>query len=321
MMVAEIAWQQLDERQRQQVGELLKQHPHYQKLLMPGKPADVSEAEWAFVRAAVWPDMVRPARPGSEYETYKPRDITDYHRGYWHYTSIPWQMPATRPSTRSATGPSSRPLTTMRASTRPATQEAARENILTALDANAAALADLHATGKDRAVALAWVEHLVGDVHQPLHAIAMFSADLPDGDHGGNEIVIRAEGAVTRLHSFWDSVMSNSDAYDAVEFLAEDILNDPQLQRAKLHELAERPAFTQWADESYRWATSMSYLNGRLRYAMARDYYDKRINDNDVPPVPPSYYANTRALARRRIALAGYRLAEQVATLLPASSP
>jgi hypothetical protein len=178
-------------------------------------------------------------------------------------------------------------------------------------------LANLSATAKDRAVSLAWIEHLVGDIHQPLHAMEMFASDLPDGDNGGNEIAVRGEGGVTRLHSYWDGVMSNSDAYDAVEFLAEDILNDPQLQRGKLHEMAERPAYTQWADESYRWAIAMAYLNGRLRYAISRDYYDKRINESDVPALPHSYYANARSLSRRRIALAGYRLAEQVATLLP----
>ena len=102
MIVAEIAWRQLNERQRQQVGELLAQHPHYQKLLLARKPdasLRVSDAEWAFLRSSVWPDLVRPARPGMEGELYKTRDITDYHRGPWHYTSIPWTMPTTRPST------------------------------------------------------------------------------------------------------------------------------------------------------------------------------------------------------------------------------
>ena len=314
MVVAEIAWRQFDQRQRQQIGELLKQHPHYEKLLLARKPdasLGVSDAQWAFIRAAVWPDLVRPARPGTEGETYKTRDITDYHRGPWHYTSTPWTMPSTRPTLSSTTATTTRRVPSSQPSTQP------HEDILTALKANAQTLADLHAAGKDRAVALAWVEHLVGDIHQPLHAITMFSPDLPEGDRGGNEIVIRGEGTVTRLHSYWDSVMGTSDAYEAVDFLAEDILNDPQLARVKLGELAERPAFPQWADESFRYAKAVTYLNGRLRFAMSKDYYDKVITDADVPNVPISYYANTRALSRRRIALAGYRLAEQVATLLP----
>jgi hypothetical protein len=248
-----------------------------------------------------------------EGELYKSRDITDYHRGPWHYTSIPWTMPTTRPSIMSA----SAQATTRVAVSQPSTRESEpRENVLTALNANAAILADLAASGKDRAVALAWLEHLVGDIHQPLHAITMFSADLPEGDRGGNEIVIRGEGNVMRLHAYWDGVMGTSDAYEAIEFLADDIANDAQLARPKLHELAERPAFAAWADESFRWATSVTYLNGRLRFAMSKDYYDKRLNDADVPNVPTSYYANARLLSRRRIALAGYRLAEQVATLL-----
>jgi hypothetical protein len=37
-----------------------------------------------------------------------------------------------------------------------------------------------------RAIALCWVLHLVGDIHQPLHAAALFSKDSLKGDRGGN---------------------------------------------------------------------------------------------------------------------------------------
>jgi len=312
MTAAAVAWQQLDEAQRRQVGELLKQHPHYEKFLAARVPDGVDVNEWAFLRAAVWPDWVRPARPGGgggagggEAEVFKGPEITSYHRGDWHYIDKPWVVPQDVKKVDPATRP---------AATRPV-----RENVLSALKANAKILADASAKPADRAVALCWVNHLVGDVHQPLHAISMYSQEYPDGDRGGNADVIRADGNVIRVHSYWDGILGNSDAHDAVEFLADGILTDPQLARPKLHELAERPAFAQWADESYRWAIALAYLNGRLRTAHADAYYDKRINDADVPPVPHSYYANARDLSRRRIALAGYRLAEQITTLMPVS--
>ena len=62
------------------------------------------------LRAAVWPDWVRPARPGTEGETFKGPEITSYHRGDWPYINTAWVLPqdleqvvpATRPESASA---------------------------------------------------------------------------------------------------------------------------------------------------------------------------------------------------------------------------
>ncbi|MEA2709422.1 MAG: hypothetical protein QOF78_2023 [Phycisphaerales bacterium] len=303
MTVAAVAWRQLDDAQRKQIGELLRQHPHYEKILLANKPDGVDANEWAVLRSAVWPDLVRPSRPNAEGEIYKGPEITRYHRGDWHYIDKPWVVPQDVKKVDPATRP---------AATRPM-----RENILTALEANSKILADRSAKPADRAVAFCWIMHLAGDIHQPLHAISMYSAQFPDGDRGGNANVVRGNDNVVRLHAYWDSILGNSDAYEAIEFLANGILGDPQLARPKLHEIAERPAFAQWADESHRWAIAFAYLNGRLRTASADAFYDKQITDADIPPTPTSYYTNARDLSRRRIALAGFRLAEQINTLMP----
>jgi hypothetical protein len=42
-----------------------------------------------------------------------------------------------------------------------------------------------------RAIALAWLFHLVGDIHQPLHTAQLFIVDYPQRDRGGNEICVR----------------------------------------------------------------------------------------------------------------------------------
>ena len=57
--VAKIAYDQLYAKQKVAIAKLLQHHPHYKSLLLKGKPSRVSEAEWAFVKAATWPDMVR----------------------------------------------------------------------------------------------------------------------------------------------------------------------------------------------------------------------------------------------------------------------
>jgi len=40
-----------------------------------------------------------------------------------------------------------------------------------------------------RAIALAWLFHLVGDIHQPLHTAQLFTVDYPQGDRGGKKYV------------------------------------------------------------------------------------------------------------------------------------
>eukprot|EP01068_Selenidium_serpulae_P011403 Selendium_serpulae@DN5654_c0_g2_i1.p1 len=47
--------------------------------------------------------------------------------------------------------------------------------------------------------------HIVGDLHQPLHACEAFSAAFPDGDEGGTRVHLKGTGEHTSLHAFWDS--------------------------------------------------------------------------------------------------------------------
>ncbi|HEX7324415.1 MAG TPA: S1/P1 nuclease [Rhodanobacteraceae bacterium] len=55
----------------------------------------------------------------------------------------------------------------------------------------------------ERAQALAFVVHLVADVHQPLHADYRHDA-------GGNDFQVRWHGRGTNLHKVWDSLMLDS---------------------------------------------------------------------------------------------------------------
>lgn len=63
-------------------------------------------------------------------------------------------------------------------------------------------LSDPATPAAERILALKFVMHFVGDLHQPLHA-----AD--HHDHGGNAITVRPAAAQTRidLHRYWDSYL------------------------------------------------------------------------------------------------------------------
>jgi hypothetical protein len=63
-------------------------------------------------------------------------------------------------------------------------------------------LADPHAAPRERNEALKWIVHLVGDIHQPLHA-------ANNDDRGGNLVPVVLAGVRTHgrenLHRVWDS--------------------------------------------------------------------------------------------------------------------
>ncbi len=61
-------------------------------------------------------------------------------------------------------------------------------------------LADSRRNGKSRWQAFAWLCHLTGDLHQPLHAGYL-------DDFGGNNVEISYRGEEANLHQFWDRVL------------------------------------------------------------------------------------------------------------------
>jgi hypothetical protein len=99
--------------------------------------------------------------------------------------------------------------------------------------------------------AFAWLCHLVGDVHQPLHA------GFRD-DRGGNRVDIEYRGERSNLHRFWDSML-------AAERLSESgrqpAVIDDSLIDAASHRW--RPAdVVAWTEESHALAAGRAYPPG-----------------------------------------------------------
>ena len=78
-----------------------------------------------------------------------------------------------------------------------------------------------------RAIALVWLFHLVGDIHQRLHTAQLFTVDYPQGNRGGNEICVRVKEAEQPmdLHRFWDGVMTSSSNLTRLRNEATALLN------------------------------------------------------------------------------------------------
>jgi hypothetical protein len=136
-------------------------------------------------------------------------------------------------------------------------------NILTALAENEGMVRNSSSDAERRAIALAWLFHLVGDIHQPPHTAQLFTTDYPQGDRGGNEICVRMTqaGQPMDLHRFWDGVITSSSNLTRLRNEAMALRNRQEFQRSQLTELAST-GFESWAKESFEIAAKIAYLNG-----------------------------------------------------------
>jgi S1/P1 Nuclease len=170
-----------------------------------------------------------------------------------------------------------------------------------ALPLNVHMAADALAPESDRAVALCWVFHIVGDIHQPLHAATLYSRVFPDGDHAGAlEFVLdpRTHQPIN-LHWFWDDRVSQSDEPDDAFARAHEL--ERKYPRAHFaEELAKTDGIVAWADESYAAAKAIAYAPSRPR----------AISAVDAKPPDDAYVKASTNIAEQRLTLAGYRLAD-----------
>src|SRR5918993_20656 len=189
--IATIAYDELTPAVRAKVDAILRAHPRYEKDLLGEMPPGYGEpARYAFAMAGYWPDIIRSQS--------NPMHFT-HHKPMWHYVDVRFQLPDWRPATAPATG----------AASAPATQPVVEgpKNIIEAIEKNRVDLRSASVHDAERAVALCWLVHLVADLHQPLHATTLYSAQFPDGDKGGNSFIVSVRRDNVNLHAVWDEML------------------------------------------------------------------------------------------------------------------
>jgi hypothetical protein len=156
-------------------------------------------------------------------------------------------------------------------------------------------------TDAEKAIAVCWLLHLAGDIHQPLHCVSYYDLNHEYGDKGGNTFYIRvAEGRpIINLHSLWDGLLGSTQSYRINGNAAVELRNRPEFGREKLTELSAADTKA-WCDESVNIAEDVAYCGGTLKGGTAQD---------NAPPVKQA-----KAIAERRVVLAGYRLADVLKT-------
>lgn len=149
-------------------------------------------------------------------------------------------------------------------------------------------LADPSASPPEHLVALQFLLHLIGDLHQPLHA-----AD--DRDHGGNDKQVIAQGErLGSLHHYWDNVFVGRLGKDAPVISQELIASITPALRAE----ARRGTPSLWALESFAIAKNEVY--GQLPSAQA----------DGVHHLDERYVKNATLTVRHQLQIAGLRLAQ-----------
>jgi hypothetical protein len=283
--VAWIACQEMDPATKTKLFEILRSHPHFESFLTKNVPAGVDKVEWALMNAAVWPDWVRS---GS-------RDVRTYNQPSWHWVNKPYIV--TDP------GDDDDVVAQIRAGF----AKAERGQILERIPESLKIVKTPATTDEEkaeRAIRLCWAMHLVGDLHQPLHATALCTKQLPTGDKGGNTTWVTRRGASlpTNLHAFWDRAAGNLEESAALIGLGRLIQ-----KRTKVTD-AERKVTSadRWADESLELAKTCVYVfHGKPIERVAAPVAPAR-----APELPEAYESEARQTAYERIALAGVRLAD-----------
>lgn len=159
------------------------------------------------------------------------------------------------------------------------------------------------------ALSFAWryLIHLVGDIHQPLHASSLYSAKFPGSDRGGNSFLVTYPGDknIKNLHSLWDACVDQygsiwaplgDDEWNKLGNIAANLTS--QFPRSKVDARIKILDERIWAKESNQ---------------ISRDVVYDGITPDSTPSA--AYITRGRQVINEQLAVGGYRLADIMLSL------
>src|SRR3990167_607847 len=215
-----------------------------------------------FQHLAYWPDAIRSQK------------IDSFTR--WHYINLPFSDDGT-----------------------PLKNTIYTDNAVWAMNSIETVIRNERANLYERARFLAFLIHIVGDLHQPLHSVTRLSAMNPDGDRGGNLFYVIYQNERINLHRLWDSGagrFENDATQDEVSNVAKNIMT--RYPKNSFGEKVTDLNPDHWAQEGL--ANAKKYV------------YNTK--ENEVPS--QDYFDTGKTFSEQEMALAGYRLAEVLNSLL-----
>lgn len=160
-------------------------------------------------------------------------------------------------------------------------------NAVSAVEQAKNVLSNSEANSHEKGIALRILIHVVGDIHQPLHATTRVSRQNPDGDRGGNLVKLHKNPIAKNLHAYWDKgagLFVGKRRYGQVWIK----------QKARAIEQHWPCAIATVDLNPMHWAQESKTIAMQRVYAL---------------PVDANYQRGAQQIAEQRIALAGCRLA------------
>jgi len=277
-LTAYIAWQQMTPATRENVIKILRAAPEDAQLstfyMTYGGRSDEARKREFFMVIATWADIIRDR----DFDTR----MKKYHHSNWHYSDIFWKTLDGRVVELPAPDEGGKALEKL----------VEFDRSIRGSDSD-----------KEKALAIAWLQHLIGDLHQPLHSSARVTDLEPKGDQGGNFFKITPKDTPRdkeeNLHWFWDSIVvravpRKNDACDA-DYL--DPIGKAIMKKYPYTAMKGRikpGKFEEWRAESLKAAQEEVFSADLKRFETPSAAYRKK----------------ALKVAEERIALAGYRMGE-----------
>jgi hypothetical protein len=282
----EIAFGLLPAEQRDAIGNILRAHPRFAKDFAAHMPDGIANGDehvqmlWIYQQASIWPDILRNLDE-AEQDKYGPAN--------WHYINMPVYLEDE--DERQLDGKLRHNMSTK-------FEPPLRRdfNIVQALKGNLRIWNDDKASDAEKAIALCWIFHLVGDLHQPLHTVALFSrADFPQGDRGGNSVEIQWSPDSTNLHAVWDNLPDRIENLEPGD-LTRDVLRTDVVSAASID---------YWLMRHTQLAKALVYPD-EVRKQLTAGRPTDALSEIELS----EFYLSTNALvAKEQIILAGHRVA------------
>lgn len=294
MTVAYVAYQKLTPAVKARVRDLLKLNPDYdkwEKQIPQGTSAEDHD-QIIFMIASVWADDIKGQSqysddgsgggntPGSATSAQNTGYSDLLRHKYWHFIDTPFSPDGS------------------------ALPSIPTPNAQTQIVAFRAVLASSQ-PDELKSYDLVWLLHLIGDIHQPLHAVTRITQSHPKGDAGGNFVKLFGDVTST-LHAYWDDLPGADCKFcnDKMQCVNRAIVLGKTLTSPS-SKAAHNTDTGAWVHESFEYARTMVY----------RDPIG--VTDGPFTIAPDSVYERrAKQLARQRVALAGVRMAQVLNTEL-----
>ena len=289
-IISLMAFDLLSKDEQSKLVTILEKHPRFAEDFAPPEklPNDEEVLRWRVGRVGYWPDIARK----------QPK----YHRSTWHYELGPALILGDATKLKVPERPGKLPAN--------ANLETQELYIAQALELCKETLSNESSEGSDRAIALCWIAHLVGDAHQPCHAGSLYMEKVfleEDGDRGANRILTKQR---RNMHALWDQLLGDEFTLNGTRKRIVEITGDADLVAKGRFAISTSSGLDpqNWLAESRAAAIENVYSPEVLD---SLSLVSRGMTDKPVPiELSEGYLKNAGRVAQQRAIEAAYRLAE-----------